>query len=70
MNNIILFSNNCPRCKILKQKLDNKQIKYIISDDFDEIIEQGLQTAPILKVDDKYLQFGEAIKFIGELHED
>lgn len=67
MNNIILFSNNCPRCKILKQKLDDKQIKYTISEDFDELIENNLQTAPILKIDDKYYQFGEAVKFIGEL---
>lgn len=69
MNNIILFSNGCPRCKVLKQKLDDKQIKYTINEDFDELIENGLQTAPVLKVDDNYYQFGEAVKFIGEWNE-
>ena len=69
MNNVILFSNGCPRCKVLKQKLDDKQIKYTINEDFDELIENGLQTAPVLKVDDNYYQFGEAIKFIGEWNE-
>lgn len=67
MNDIVLFSNGCPRCKILKQKLDDKQIKYIISDDFDEVMDQGLQTAPVLKVNNKYYQFGDAVKLIGEL---
>lgn len=67
MNDIVLFSNGCPRCKILKQKLDDKQIKYTISDDFDEVMDQGLQTAPVLKVNNKYYQFGDAVKLIGEL---
>ena len=69
MNNVILFSNGCPRCKVLKQKLDDKQIKYTINEDFDELIENGLQTAPILKVNNNYYQFGEAVKFIGEWNE-
>ena len=69
MNKIILFSNGCPRCKILKQKLDDKQIKYSISEDFDELIENGLQTAPVLKVNNEYYQFSEAVKFIGEWNE-
>jgi len=69
LNNVILFSNGCPRCKVLKQKLDDKQIKYTINEDFDELIENGLQTAPVLKVDDNYYQFGEAVKFIGDWNE-
>ena len=67
MNDIVLFSNGCPRCKILKQKLDDKQIKSTISNDFDEVMDQGLQTAPVLKVNNKYYQFGDAVKLIGEL---
>lgn len=67
MSNIILFSNGCPRCKILKQRLDEKQIEYTINDNFDEIIELGLQTAPVLKYDNNYYQFGDAIKLLGEL---
>ena len=67
MNDIVLFSNGCPRCKILKQKLDDKQIKYSVSDDFNEVMDQGLQTAPVLKVNNKYYQFGDAVKLIGDL---
>jgi glutaredoxin len=67
LKNIILFSSGCPKCKVLKQKLDDKQIKYEVSEDFDELILQNLQTVPVLKVDGEYYQFGEAIKLIGEL---
>ena len=69
MNNIVLFSNGCPRCKVLKQKLDDKQINYTISDDFDEVMNQGLQTAPVLKVNNEYYQFGDAVKLLENCNE-
>ena len=34
---------------------------------FDELIEQNLQTVPVLKVNGEYYQFGEAIKVVNEL---
>lgn len=67
MNNVILFSNDCPRCKILKEKMINKNIEFEVSDNFDELIEHGLQTTPVLKVNNEYYQFGDAVKLIGEL---
>ena len=67
MKNIILFSSGCPKCKVLKQKLDDRKIKYEVSEDFDELIEQNLQTVPVLKVNGEYYQFGEAIKVVNEL---
>lgn len=67
MDNIILFSSGCPKCKVLKQKLDDKQIKYEVSEDFDELMRQNLQTVPVLKVNGEYYQFGEAVKVVNEL---
>lgn len=67
MKNIILFSSGCPKCKVLKQKLDDRKIEYEVSEDFDELIEQNLQTVPVLKVNGEYYQFGEAIKVVNEL---
>lgn len=67
MKNIILFSSGCPKCKVLKQKLDERKIEYEVSEDFDELIEHNLQTVPVLKVNGEYYQFGEAIKVVNEL---
>ena len=67
MKDIVLFSSDCPKCKVLKQKLDNKKIKYEVSEDFDELITQNLQAVPVLKVNGEYYQFGEAIKVVNEL---
>ena len=67
MKEIILFSSGCPKCKVLKQKLDDKKINYKLSEDFDELVQQNLQTVPVLKVDGEYYQFSEAIKMVNEL---
>ena len=62
---IILFSTNCPKCRVLEQKLNQKNIDFIISDNIDEIIEKGFMSAPILKIDDEYLEFGNAVKWVN-----
>ena len=67
LEDIILFSSGCPKCKVLKQKLDEKKIKYTISEDFEELIRQNLQTVPVLKMNGNYYQFSEAIKVVNEL---
>jgi len=61
---IILYSNNCPKCKILKQKLDQKQIIYEKCNDMDIMIEKGFQSVPILEVDGKVMNYNEAIKWV------
>lgn len=67
MNNILVFSNGCPRCKILKQKLDAANIPYILQDDLDEIMDAGFQTVPILKYKGEYYQFSEAVEFVQKI---
>ena len=51
----------------MKNKLNDKGIEYTISDNFDVLIEKGLQTAPVLSIDDELYQFGEAVKVIDTL---
>lgn len=67
---ITLYSTHCPRCKIIEMKLAQKQIDFEMIDDTDEIVELGnrigIRTAPILKVDDQYLDFPAAVKWINE----
>ncbi len=67
LKEIILFSSGCPKCKVLKQKLDDKKIKYEISEDFDELVQNNLQTVPVLKVNGEYYQFNEAVRMVNEL---
>jgi len=65
--NVILFSNECPRCKVLKKKLQNCEIYYSENNDPDKIKEMGLTSFPMLKVNEKMLDFCEAVKWINNL---
>lgn len=62
----IFTDENCPRCKILKQRLKDNNLNYDIGD-IQEIVEKGYSTIPILKVNDRYLQFGESIEWIKSI---
>lgn len=61
---IILYSTNCPKCKILEKKLIDADIIFVIKDDEDEMIKKGFTSAPMLEVDDKIMDFGEAVKWV------
>lgn len=64
MNDITLYSTGCPKCKVLKSKLDSKGIEYEIIDDVDEMMRLGMTTVPCLGVDGKVLNFKESMTWI------
>ena len=63
---ITLYSTNCPKCNVLKQKLQSLNIDFEISNNIDELIELGFMEAPILKANDQYLNFSKAVNWIKE----
>ena len=63
--NVILYSTNCPRCKILKSKLDDKRIIYSIVNDVDKMLSMGMVVVPVLEVDGVRMNFKEAINWIN-----
>ena len=62
---ITLYSTHCPRCIILERKLKEKNIEHIEINDIDEMIRLGLTYAPALKIDDKMMEFNEAIQWVN-----
>ena len=66
MNKIILYTTNCPKCEILKEKLDSKNITYEVCSDIKIMVAKGFRSAPILEVDNKVLTFLEAVNWIKE----
>lgn len=64
---VVLYSNDCPRCKILKQKLDTKQIKYEIVSDIDVMEQKGFMMLPMLDVNGEVLEFGAAADWVNKL---
>ena len=45
---VILYSTNCPKCKVLKQKLSEAKIDFIEFTDVEEMIKMGISHVPIL----------------------
>lgn len=65
--NVTLYSTGCPKCRILETKLNQKNISFNIDKDEDEMIKRGFQSLPMLEVDGKLMDFGDAVRWVNEL---
>ena len=65
--NIILHSTDCPKCKILEQKLQYKNIDFEKNTDIDikGMRSRGIMSAPILQVGDHYMEFHTAVEWVN-----
>ncbi len=63
---VILYSTGCPKCNVLKAKLDNKNIKYDVVSNVDIIMSKGISTVPVLEIDGQLLEFKKAVDWVNE----
>jgi glutaredoxin-related protein len=61
---VTFYSTGCPKCKILEAKLKEANIEYEKVTDIEEFKKLGIMSAPVLKVDDKVLPFGDAVRWV------
>lgn len=59
-----LYSTGCPKCKVIEKKLGQKNIQYEKINDVAVMQRLGFTSAPVLEVDGKYLNFGDANRWI------
>lgn len=64
---ITFYSTGCPRCKMLKQRLDSENIPYTVVNDIQAMQERGIQTVPVLEVAGKFYSFSEAITSLPQI---
>jgi glutaredoxin len=62
---ITLYSTHCPRCEVLETKLNQKGIEFKIVENIEEMEKLGIQSVPMLKIDDNIMNFTEAIAWIN-----
>lgn len=62
---VTLFSTNCPKCRVLEQKLNKQNIAFEINHDMQEVIDKGFMSAPILKLGDDYMDFITAVAWLN-----
>ena len=63
---IVFYSTGCPKCSVLKKKLDQAHIVYVEEHSMEEMLALGVKSAPMLMVGDKLMNFGEATRWIQE----
>lgn len=61
---VVLYSTGCPKCNVLEGRLKKNNINFKVSYNIDKLIEMGFQSAPILKVNDNYFDFGRAMNML------
>lgn len=66
---MILLTTHCPKCKILKKKLEEKDIAFVEVDNVDVIKDKyGVTSVPVLITDDdEQLGFREAVEFVNNI---
>ena len=62
---VTLYSTGCPKCKVLSAKLDGKNINYNVISDINVIISKGINTVPVLEVDNNLMDFKTAVDWVN-----
>lgn len=68
MISITIYTTHCPRCEVLKKKLEQKGITWYNEIDSMEIMNDlGIKSVPMMSVNDgELMNFTDAIKWVNE----
>ena len=64
--NVVMYSTGCPKCKILKKKLDENKVVYEEETDVEKMKSKGIDRVPVLEVDGKLFSYSEAVKLVND----
>ena len=62
----IYTTATCPKCRILKKKLEDKNIPYVEFTDEEEMQRMGILAVPLMSVDGEFMDFVKAIQYVNE----
>ena len=63
----VYTQDNCPKCKILKKKLDGKNIEYVECNDIDIMLTKGVESVPVIELDGNMFDYANAVKWVNEV---
>lgn len=63
---VIYTQDGCPKCNILKKKMNNKNIEYTECSDVDILVSKGIEFTPMLEVENKMMDYTNAVKWVNE----
>lgn len=56
----------CSKCALLKRKADELGFEYKESHNVDEVISAGFHSAPVMRMDEKFYSFKEALELLKQ----
>ena len=62
---IILYSTGCPKCKVLKSKLVDKNIEFVENNSVETMTGLGITQVPVLSVDGTLFDFKQAVAWVN-----
>ena len=62
---VTLYSTGCPKYNVLGAKLDGTSINYDVVSDINVIISKGINTVPVLEVDNNLMDFKTAVDWVN-----
>ena len=67
MTQVIIYTTNCPKCRVLESKLKDRNIVFSKVTDVEEMRKLGYLSVPKLSVDGKVMDFTEAIQWVNNI---
>lgn len=61
---ITLYTIDCPKCKVLENLLQKKNLSYSVEKDMEVMKKKGFTECPKLEVNGSILGFTDAVKFV------
>lgn len=62
---VTLYSTGCPKCKILKKKLEEKGLQFQENANVDEMLALDITSVPVLSVGGELMGFSAAVGWIN-----
>jgi glutaredoxin len=64
----VFSSSTCPKCKVLKMKLDKAGIEYTVNENVEEAAALGIKSLPYIQLSNgKLLDFAASIAFVRDM---
>lgn len=61
---IVLYSTNCPKCKVLKAKMNEIGIEFTENNSVEDMLTLGIRQVPVLSYNGDLMNFNQAIQWI------
>jgi glutaredoxin len=63
---ILYTTPTCPKCKVIKMKLEKAGINYTVNENIEDMERIGIRSVPVLQKDGQLLDFNAIVQFLRE----